>query len=51
VKENCDLTIIMCLCHFDVTENSQELPEDGLDKWRNASELWLKVIGLSVNKK
>jgi hypothetical protein len=35
----------MCLSHFDVSQkNSQELPEDSVEKRRNAPEL--KVISL-----
>ena len=31
------------MCHFDVLQkNGQELPEDGIDKCRSASELQLK---------
>jgi len=38
--ENCDLGINKCLCQSDVLkENSQELPDGGVDKHRNAPEL------------
>jgi len=41
--KNCDLRISKCFCHFDVIQKSnQELPEGGVDKRRNASELQLK---------
>jgi len=45
--ENCDLGINKCLCHFDVLkENSEELPDGGVDKCQNASAWYLNVISL-----
>jgi len=47
--KNYDLKISKCLRHFDALQNNiQELPEDGVDKFRNASELksdWLTKKG------
>ena len=37
--KNCDLSVHKCLCHVDVLQNNQELPENGVDKRRNVSEL------------
>jgi hypothetical protein len=37
--KNCDFGVGKFLCHFDMFQEIQELPGDGADKRRNASEL------------
>ena len=42
--KDCDLTISKCWCLFDVLQpNNQEIPEDGVDKRRNTSDLYLMI--------
>jgi len=43
--KTCDFRIKKCLYHFDVSQKSQELTEDGKDKCQNISELRLRSVG------